>query len=201
MSDVAIGGPAQSGSGGAFSTRTVAVLILVGVITFVAMLVLGAYAPDLRSGRNGGAHALSNAATGYSGIVRLAEATGRGPQIVRDVRKLDTEDLVVLTPETGATDMTKVLEQRLVKPTLVILPKWQTIGDRSHSGWVRFVDFKPTSEADGVLAPKNRLTTTRYPSGGRPLQALPWMPATIPLSGAQARPDDRRRGAQAADHR
>ena len=44
------------------------------------MLVLGAYAPDLRSGHNGGAHALSNAATGFSGLVRLAEATGRNPR-------------------------------------------------------------------------------------------------------------------------
>ena len=48
------------------------------------MLVLGAYAPDLRSGRNGGAHALSNAATGFSGIVQLARATGRNPLILRN---------------------------------------------------------------------------------------------------------------------
>ena len=48
----------------------------IGVFAFIAMLVLGAYAPDLRSGRNGGAHALSNAASGFSGLVRLAEATG-----------------------------------------------------------------------------------------------------------------------------
>ena len=183
MSDVAIGASARAGGGGAFTTRTVAILIAVGILTFVATLVLGAYAPDLRSGRNGGAHALSNAAIGYSGIVRLADATGRSPQIVRDVRKLDTEDLVVLTPETGATDMTKVLEQRLVKPTLVILPKWQTIADRTHSGWVRFVDLKSTVEADSVLAPKNVLKTRRYSSGGRPLQSVSWMPATVRLRG------------------
>ena len=182
MSDVAIGSP-SAGGGGAFTTRTVAILVAVGVLTFVGMLVLGAYAPDLRSGRNGGAHALSNAAIGYSGIVRLAEATGRNPQIVRDPRMLDTEDLVVLTPETGATDMTKVIEQRDVKPTLVILPKWATEGDPLHPGWARFVDLKPTAEANGVLAPKNVLKTTRYPSGGRPLVALSWMPRMVRFRG------------------
>lgn len=183
MSDLAIGAPAGASGGGAFTTRTVAILIAVGILTFVGMLVLGAYAPDLRSGRNGGAHALSNAAVGYSGIVRLAEATGRNPQIVRDPRKLDTEDLVVLTPETGATDMTKVLAMRQVKPTLVILPKWATVADRTHPGWVRFVAMKSTLDADAVLAPKNVLKTRRYSSGGRPLVSLSWMPESLRFRG------------------
>ncbi len=183
MSDVAIGAPPGARGGGAFTTRTVAILIAVGMMTFVAMLVLGAYAPDLRSGRNGGAHALSNAAIGYSGIVRLAEATGRNPQIIRDPRKLDTEDLVVLTPEAAATDMSKVLESRQVKPTLVILPKWETVADRFHPGWVRFVALKDRSEPDGVLAPKNLLKTWRYSSGGRPLVGLSWLPANLRFRG------------------
>ncbi|MEJ8629960.1 hypothetical protein P0F65_09395 [Sphingomonas sp. I4] len=33
----------------------------------------------MRSGHDGGTHALSNAATGFSGIVALAGATGRNP--------------------------------------------------------------------------------------------------------------------------
>ncbi|GGA53705.1 DUF4350 domain-containing protein [Sphingomonas psychrolutea] len=183
MSDVAIGAPSGARAGGAFTTRTVAILVAVGILTFVGMLVLGAYAPDLRSGRNGGAHALSNAAIGYSGIVRLAEATGHNPQIVRDPRKLATEDLVVLTPEAAATDMTKMIEVRQGKPTLVILPKWETAADQFHPGWVRFVDLKSTSEPDGVLAPKNVLKTRRYSSGGRPLLGVSWMPATIRFRG------------------
>ncbi|WP_353204638.1 hypothetical protein [Sphingomonas sp.] len=183
MSDVAIAAPSGASSGGAFTTRTVAILIAVGILTFVGMLVLGAYAPDLRSGRNGGAHALSNAAIGYSGIVRLAEATGRNPQIVRDPRKLDTEDLVVLTPEAAATDMTKMIEIRQGKPTLVILPKWETVADRFHPGWVRFVDLKSISEPDGVLALKNVLKTRRYSSGGRPLVGVSWLPAAIRFRG------------------
>jgi len=175
MSDVAIGAPAGSASGasgasgGAFTTRSVAILIAVGILTFVGMLVLGAYAPDLRSGRNGGAHALSNAAIGYSGIMRLAEATGRDPQIVRDIHRLDGEDLVILTPEAGATDISMALKARGDLPTLVILPKWDTVGDRFHPGWARFTGMKDRREPDGVLAPRNILRTARYTSGGRPL--------------------------------
>ncbi|MEG3178060.1 hypothetical protein U1872_17595 [Sphingomonas sp. RB3P16] len=177
MSDVSIS--AAPGGEGSFSVRIVAILVAVGILAFLGMLVLGAYAPDLRSGRNGGAHALSNAATGYSGLVRLAEATGRNPQIVRDVRRLDSEDLVVLTPEAGTTDMTKMIAQRRVKPTLVILPKWITSADPVRAGWARFVAFRPPSDPEAVLAPAMKLKVTRYRSAGLPLDALSWMPNTI----------------------
>lgn len=189
MSDVAIAVPAggvSGGGAGAFTVRTVGIMVVAGILLFVGLLVLGAYAPDLRSGRNGGAHALSNAAVGFSGIVQLAEATGRKPQIVRDVHMLDTEDLVVLTPESGTTDMSKMLEQRSVKPTLVILPKWETVADLTHAGWVRRVDLKPRYDPYGVLAPLHKLVTTRYPSGGRPLVELSWMPQTMRFNAPRA---------------
>ncbi|WP_029625172.1 hypothetical protein [Sphingomonas sp. PAMC 26605] len=178
MSDLTMGEPG-AGNTGAFNVRTVAILLAVGILAFIGMLVLGAYAPDLRSGRNGGAHALSNAAVGYSGIVRLAEATGRTPRIIRNARQLGGEDLVVLTPESGATDLTKVLAARGAKATLVILPKWQTAADPLHPGWANFVAFRPVGDAEGVLAPQYKLKVTRYTSGGQPLRALRWMPRGI----------------------
>jgi len=79
MSEIAI----QPAGESAFNRGTMLVVTAIGILAFLSMLVLGAYAPDLRSGRNGGAHALSNASTGFSGLVRLAEATGRKPVIVR----------------------------------------------------------------------------------------------------------------------
>ncbi len=184
MSDVPVDAPAAAQ--GAFSLRTVAIIVAAGIALFVGLLVLGAYAPDLRSGRNGGGHALSDAATGFSGIVRLAEATGRHPRIVRDVHRLDTGDLVVLTPESARTDMTDVLTRRVGKPTLVILPKWLTVGDPAHSGWVRRVDLLPRYEPYGVLAPLHRLVTTRYPSGGRPLVGPSWLPAGLRFAAPRA---------------
>ncbi len=104
--------------------RTMLLITAIGVFAFIAMLVLGAYAPDLRSGHNGGAHALSNAATGFSGLVRLAEATGRNPAIVRSAPDLDNEDLAVITPESSSADLAKILKMRGPRATLIVLPKW-----------------------------------------------------------------------------
>ena len=61
MSDVGMH-PLETGDR-TFNASTMLIMTGIGVLAFIAMLVLGAYAPDLRSGRNGGAHALSPAAT------------------------------------------------------------------------------------------------------------------------------------------
>lgn len=168
MSDVVTSGGASSATG-AFRLRTVAILLAIGILGFAATVVLGAYAPDLRSGNNGGGHALSNAAIGFSGIVRLAEETGHNAVIVRDDKRLDGDALVVLTPEAAATPMGDVLTTRRGKPTLVILPKWMTMPDPTHPGWVRYFALDPASEPEGVLAPANVLKIRQYRSGGHPL--------------------------------
>lgn len=171
MSDVAIAPRARAE--GIFRPATIVMIVAIGIIAFAAMLVLGAYAPDLRSGRNGGAHALSNAATGFSGIVQLARATGRNPLILRNENFLDTEDLVILTPETGTTDMTKVLARRATKPTLVVLPKWNTVADPSKAGWVRSQGLRPVWDPERVLAPAHPLSVQRHRIGGTPLRTIP----------------------------
>jgi hypothetical protein len=168
MSDVVTSHGVSSGAG-AFRFRTVAIMLAIGILGFVATVVLGAYAPDLRSGNNGGGHALSNAAIGFSGIVQLAQETGRNPVIIRDDKRLDGDALVVLTPEAAATPMGDVLTMRKGKPTLVILPKWLTMPDPNHPGWVRYIAPVPSSEPEGVLAPANVLKIRQYRSGGRPL--------------------------------
>lgn len=171
MSDLAQGGAPDT-----FRLRTVAILVLVGIAGVVGMLVLGAYAPDLRSGHDGGAHALSNAAVGYSGLVRLADATGRHPRIVRDEHQFWHDDLLVITPENGTVDVSKPL-MRVGKPTLVVLPKWNTARDRDHDGWVRYVGLDPPFVPEGVLAPATRLHIARHRSLGRPLVVAPEMGA------------------------
>lgn len=184
MSEIAIRG--RAGAEGAFRPATMFLIVAVGILAFVGMLVLGAYAPDLRSGHNGGAHALSNAATGYSGIVELARATGRNPEIVRSQAMLDTDDLVVLTPEHGATDMSKALSMRGAKPTLIVLPKWWTVPDKTHSGWIRAMGVLPAYEPEGVLAPQYKLKVGRELSHGAPLKTIPdWAPPEMRFTASR----------------
>lgn len=169
MSDIAIG--PQTSDSALFRGRTVALMLAIGIAGFAGMLVLGAYAPDLRSGRNGGAHALSNAVTGYGGLVKLAEATGRHPRILRNSHGFDTEDLLVVTPESGSIDVSAALAGRASKPTLFVLPKWRTVPDDEHPGWARYRGLQPLFEPIGVLAPGIRFTMRHYRSGGGRLTA------------------------------
>jgi hypothetical protein len=170
MSEIAIGGRGRDE--GTFKRRTMLVVIAVGVIAFVGMLVLGAYAPDLRSGKNGGAHALSNAATGFSGIVRLAEATGRNPQIIRAPNLLKNEAQAVITPEDPGTDLSEILEQRGPRVTLLVFPKWATQQDPRRPGWVHIRDLLPAFFPEGVLAPAQKLKILRVKEKGTPLRAI-----------------------------
>ncbi|HEX8625441.1 MAG TPA: hypothetical protein VF782_10210 [Allosphingosinicella sp.] len=171
MSDLAISGRDRAVA--TFRPATIVLIVAIGVVAFAAMLVLGAYAPDLRSGRNGGTHALSNAATGFAGVVQLARATGRNPLILRNAGSLDTEDLVVLTPESGFTDMSSILAARATRPTLIVLPKWRTAPDPRRTGWVRSQGLRPIWDPERVLAPAHALSVQRHRGGGAPLRTVP----------------------------
>lgn len=171
MSDRA-SGKAGDAAAPLLTPLTVAILLAVGIASFLAMLVLGAYAPDLRGGGNGGGHALSNSVTGFSGLVRLAGATGRSPRIVRNTHLLNTEDLVVATPESGATPVDPVLGPRETTPTLLVLPKWATVPDAKHRGWASVFGLKDAYDPSGVLAPATPLAVIRRPSGGRALRTV-----------------------------
>jgi hypothetical protein len=171
MSDVVING-GTSGEG-SFSARAVVLIVAIGVLGFVSMLVVGSFAPELRSGKNGGAHALSNAAVGLSGIVRLAQETGRKARVVRDPNQLgDSNNLMILTPPQGATPIGDALQARNGKPTLVVLPKWQVTPDPNRIGWVRYAGLTPSFDPEGVLAPGTKLKVRQYRSHGAPLHVI-----------------------------
>jgi len=171
MSEIAI----RDGRGdGAFNPVLIGLIAAVGILAFVAMLVLGAYAPDLRSGQNGGGHALSNSATGFSGIVRLAEATGRDPEILRNLGALDDEEaLVVATPDSGADDLSDLLRRHQGKPTLLVMPKWQTAKDPAHPGWVVATGLIPSFDPERLLAPQRTLSVEHHRIAGTALRTVP----------------------------
>jgi len=170
MSDLSVN-PRKAVRSDVFRMRTVALMLVIGIMGFVGTLVIGAFAPDLRSGHNGGTHALSNAAVGFSGIVQLAEATGRNPQIIRSPHQFDTEDLLVVTPDEGFQDVTAILDARKAKPTLFVLPKWTTVEDPDHKGWVRIAGLTFAADPGSLLAPQTGLIIHRRRSGGAALVA------------------------------
>lgn len=158
MSEIAI----RPDGGPSFTRRAALLVAGVGILAFVVMLVLGAYAPDLRSGKNGGAHALSNAATGFSGLVRLADAGGLEPEVVRDKVFGETDGrMMVVSPDSGATDLTELLERRDTAPTLVVLPKWSTAKDEKKLGWVTVGGLIPAPMVEQTLAPAHKYDVRR----------------------------------------
>lgn len=174
MSEVVIGSQGES----AFNRGTMLLITAIGTLAFIAMLVLGAYAPDLRSGRNGGTHALSNGATGFSGLVRLAAATGRDPHVVRSVDELDSEDLAVISPDHGSINLGDVLEQRGPRATLIVLPKWETEPAKAKAGWVEISGLLPPEDPERTLAPATPFKVARHKTHGEPLRSV--HPATPP---------------------
>ncbi len=141
-----------------------------GVVAFIAMLVLGAYAPDFKSGRNGGTHALSNSGNGFAGLVRLASDTGRPVQIVRNKAQFGTENLLIVSPDTGLAPIGDILAQRGGRVTLIILPKWKTQADPLRPSWVRVDGLLSDHVPEGVLAPSTQLVVTRRRSSGEELR-------------------------------
>lgn len=172
MSDLSIR-PSDEGAS-PFSATTMLLVIAVGVTAFIAMLVLGAYAPDLRSSRNGGTHALSNAATGFSGLVRLAEQTGRNPLIVRSQEELKDEDLAVITPDHGSIDLSSIVERRGPRATLLVLPKWDTNSDEDRAGWVRVSGLLPAADPARALYPATPLWIRRERGNHEALKTVPF---------------------------
>ena len=81
-----------------FSPAVVAAALVAGMLSFLAFLWLTAYAPEMGGGRNGGAHALSNGATGFRALGDLLDGTGGRAVRARTAREYPQGGLLVLTP-------------------------------------------------------------------------------------------------------
>jgi hypothetical protein len=134
MTELAVSAPPRA----AFSPRVMIALVLVGIFAFSGFTVLSVYAPDLRGGEDGGAHALSKSAVGYAGAVVMLKAEGVPVVISRSplTRGTSGRALRVLTPgpEVKADDL-KAYDRKA--PLLIVLPKWMAAPDPNHLGWVR----------------------------------------------------------------
>jgi len=126
-----------------FRSRTVILIVAVGVIAFAGFLLLIAFAPQFQSGHDGRGHALSTSGNGFAGLVELTDNLGSHSLIARQDEQLATQDLLVVTPEIDSDqkDLVKLLALRGDAPTLVILPKWLTRPLPGEPDWAQRVDL------------------------------------------------------------
>lgn len=147
-----------------FNRAGLGLLIALGLLFGAAFLLLSAYGPALKPGRDGGAHALSPAATGFSGISTLTMAAGLAGRAGRDEQTAAAAGLLVLTPapDSAPGDVEALVNSRNGAPVLIVLPKWQTVPMRTHPGWVEKVGEIPPEVAAAPLRdvlPKLRVQT------------------------------------------
>ncbi len=121
-----------------FNPRTLLLLIVLGVFSFGAYFTLSGFSGDLKSGNNGGAHALSKSAVGYGGLLHLLKQNDEHVVLSRSYvlrgNKRSQVRVISLTSGWFANDIDELV---LDTPTLIILPKWRTRKHPSQRGWVQ----------------------------------------------------------------
>ncbi len=136
--------------GRAFSPVVMIAVLLVSVVALAGLGVLSAYAPELKSGDDGGGHALSRAATGFGAAPVLLRHLGVPVTLSRgNLTPASDESLLVLTPPPGAKPA-QVDDINHAGATLLVLPKWSTAPDPEYPGWVRTLGALPD---DAALSP------------------------------------------------
>ncbi len=176
MSDAGISGARSSGP---VSPLAGLLMAIVGVVAFAALVVLLAYAPELRGGDDGGAQALSRSAVGFAGIAEALRLSGEPAVVNRAALPAGRRSgLLVVTP-TASTSRQAIEALSFGGPVLVVLPKWLTSPDRTHRGWVRKAEkIDPTlfdgasiageaalARRAGVTAPALHATAAPFASG------------------------------------
>lgn len=134
--------------GNPFSTRTVAGIVIAGVLAFLGFLLLTAYAPQLKLRSGEGATPMSKSAVGFHGLYALAEASGRPVD-----RQADRDDwyrtgftIVVIPIDVDVPTLKELVAARRSvddSRTLYILPKWITFPMPTRPRWVQSIGTLP----------------------------------------------------------
>ena len=192
-------------AGGGFSPLVMILVVLIGAVCLGGLAVLSAYAPELRSGDDGGQHALSRGATGFGALPRLLRDIGVPVEMSRSTSATDGEGLLVATPGAGASG-SQVAALDHPGSILIVLPKWRTAPDPRRPGWVRTAGTHAPAASLAVLpealatgsqlseSPGTAPIILRRPDGeavGQPLAPAPlrtisgeeWIPVVVDAQG------------------
>lgn len=136
---------------GPFSPAVVVAVVLVGFVSLLGILAVGAFAPDLRSGNDGGEHALSQSATGFGALPILLRDMGV-PVILSRTRLIaDADDSLLIATPGPVADPSELEQLDRGNATLIVLPKWGVVPDSRRDGWTRVAAPLPLQQALGVL--------------------------------------------------
>ena len=138
-----------------FNIKLVAGLLAAGFVGFVALVYLAAYGSRIMPIHGREASTLSVSATGYKALTTLVGRL-RETSMIRYPGELEAEGLVIaaLEPQNRAADVARMIELRRDRATLIILPKWVTVPDFGHSGWVRTLGPGAGPAGARLLGPK-----------------------------------------------
>jgi hypothetical protein len=166
----------------AFSPLTMLIMVLVGVVCLAGIALLSAFEPELKSGNDGQAHALSKSSVGYLALSRMMDKSGLSVDLNRRglVDGENDYSTVVIAP-TFATTGEQILNFYRDGPTIIILPKWYAGADQKKRGWVKLISTTPTSETFDILPADLR-------EGSKLLEAD--KPVVLPLKFSSAVGDD-----------
>lgn len=149
-----------------FSKGGLLAVLIVGFAAFIAMLYFIGMGDTGERESGGEAHAAADGINGFSGLAQLLRANGYEVETSRSREGLETTDLLILTPPaiTNAEEFAELLQNReYLGPTLVILPKWQTMrprGDvveadreRMQDDWVSLIGANAVQWTKDLPAP------------------------------------------------
>lgn len=150
----------QPASGPAFSPKVILALVLVGLVAAAGLAVLSAFAPDLRSGNDGRAHALSKSAVGFAGAPILMKGMGLTTVISRNRPSGLEEAAVILTPE-GNEKPEALVPFGDAGQVLIVLPKWVPAPDPVRRGYVRKIGVVQGGDYDELFKAYAKVTRVR----------------------------------------
>jgi hypothetical protein len=157
-----------------FSVRTVAIIVLGGVLAFLGFLFLMAYAPQMKARGASGPLPMSKSAIGFYGLYKLSETTGRLTALGTDQAHWSATGFVIVTiqPDTDVTRLKSLVATRRAvedSKTLYILPKYLTLPSFTKTGWVQNMGTLPPEWSKELLEVFGRIgfAEEKSPKGNR----------------------------------
>jgi hypothetical protein len=136
----------------AFSPITMVIMVLVGVVCLAGIALISAFEPEMKSGNDGQAHALSKSSVGYFALTAILKDADYDIELNRAgiVDGVHDYSTVILAP-TLTTDADQILNFYRDGPTVIILPKWYVGRDKTKQGWAKLITAIPTEDTLDIL--------------------------------------------------